>query len=196
MQALDNDLLHGRQRGGDRGGLLQAIEALAAVGVAVDRQQEPRADLTEPIEDALHAEVRRTGGPDGADGRSAERRDDGFRSIRGNGGDAIAGDDARGAKRVCRAAHGVAQFIMRQRDVAARFRAADNRGAVAPAPQQVLREVERGVREEPAARHAIEVDGCAEPAVAGDAAKFQTSVQKLGTLSDGPLVKLPIVRRP
>jgi hypothetical protein len=93
VKTLDDHVFHGWQRCGHGGGLLQAIESLATVGIAVHRQQQPRRDLAEPIEDALHAEIRRAGGPDGADGRGAQRGHDGLRGVRRNGGDAIAGDD-------------------------------------------------------------------------------------------------------
>ena len=69
--ALDAGQL--RQAFADAG---QRIEALAAIAIAVGGEQQLGRDLAEAVEHALHAEIRRAGGPDGARGwpRPAWRR--------------------------------------------------------------------------------------------------------------------------
>ena len=118
----------------------QAIEPLAAVRVAVDGEQDRRRDLAEPIEDALHAEIRRTRRPDGADRRSAERRNDRLGRVRHDAGDAVAWPDTRrAATRAAARLDGVAQLIPGDRARCRRLSfVAMIAGAVAAPPQHVL----------------------------------------------------------
>ena len=73
---------------GDRVG---AVVFLAAVAVAVDGEQDDGFDLLEAVEDAAGAEVGGAGGPDAADGRGGEERDDGLRDVGEVAADAVAG---------------------------------------------------------------------------------------------------------
>ena len=82
---------HRRQRANDFGDTRRAVMPLAAVGVAVGGDEYLRLDLSESVDDALHAKVRRARRPDRADRRRAERGDDRFGQIRKIAGDAIAG---------------------------------------------------------------------------------------------------------
>ena len=57
----DHGVFHRRQGAHDFGDPRQHVVAFAAIEIAVGGNQEPRFDLAKPIEDTLHAEVRRTG---------------------------------------------------------------------------------------------------------------------------------------
>src|SRR5690606_41648248 len=67
-----DDLLNGRQCLDDVGDFFLAVETLALVLVAVDAEQHARFDLREAVEYAGGAEVRRAGGPGGADAGSGQ----------------------------------------------------------------------------------------------------------------------------
>src|SRR5207237_9202204 len=97
-------------------------EAVPAVKVAVSGDEHARLDLAESIEHPLHAEVRRTRGPDGADRRGAERRNDGFRHIRYKSRDTIAGTNAHRAERSGEAGHLRAHRVPCRRAARACFR--------------------------------------------------------------------------
>ena len=72
------------------------VEALAAVGVAVHRDQHLRGGLGEPVDHAVRAEVRRAGRPDGAQARAGQQADEGLRGVRQVARDAVAAADAEG----------------------------------------------------------------------------------------------------
>lgn len=57
------------------------VVLLAAVAVAVHREQDDRLDLLEAVEDAAGAEVGGAGCPDSADRRGGEQRGDGLRDV-------------------------------------------------------------------------------------------------------------------
>ena len=61
---------------------LAAVEVLAAVAVAVDRQQHLRLDLREAVDDRARAELRRRARPDRAQRRGREERRDRLRDVR------------------------------------------------------------------------------------------------------------------
>ena len=75
---------------GDR---LAAVVVLAAVAVAVDREQHLRLDLREPVDDGASAEVGRAGRPDRPDRGAREKRRGRLRDVRHVGGHAIASLD-------------------------------------------------------------------------------------------------------
>lgn len=77
---------------GDR---LGAVVFLAAVAVAVDGEEDDGFDLLEPVEDAAGTEIRGARGPDTADGRGGEKRDDRLRNIGEVAADAVAGANPR-----------------------------------------------------------------------------------------------------
>ncbi len=54
----DDGALDRRQRGDDVGDLPEAVMRLPAIEVGVRREEDARRDLAEPVEHALHAEVR------------------------------------------------------------------------------------------------------------------------------------------
>jgi hypothetical protein len=65
----------------DLGVLRQAIDRFAVVPVAIDANQHLGLDLAEAIKHALHAEIRRSGGPDGAERSCGQHGDQRFRQI-------------------------------------------------------------------------------------------------------------------
>ena len=77
---------------------VHAVEGLAAVGVAVDGEEDLGLDLGEAVDDRAGAEVGRAGGPDRADGGGGEEADDGLGAVGQVGGDAVAALDAEGAE--------------------------------------------------------------------------------------------------
>ena len=91
-------VLDRRQRIAGLHALGAAVDALAAVAVAVDADEDLRLDLREPVQDALRAEVRAAGGPHRADAGRGELRDDRVRGVGQEGRDGIADADAPGAQ--------------------------------------------------------------------------------------------------
>lgn len=101
LGAEQRDVDGGAHRGqsgaqfGDSGG---AVVGLAAVAVAVDREQHDRLDLLEAVQHAAGAEVGGAGGPYAADGRGGQERDDRVRGVGYVAADAVAGGDAEPAQ--------------------------------------------------------------------------------------------------
>ena len=77
---------------------LAPVEILAAVAVAVDREQHLRADLGEAVDHAAHAEVGRAARPDRADRRAGQERGGRLGDVRHVGDHPVAALDARGAQ--------------------------------------------------------------------------------------------------
>src|SRR5438874_646789 len=95
----DHDrLMDSRQPAQDLVELDEAVETLAAILVAIDGEQHGWLDLAESIHDAVDAEIRRTGRPDRADRRRAERGDNCFGDVGNDRGDSISGADAQGGQ--------------------------------------------------------------------------------------------------
>ena len=74
---------------------VEAVEVLAAVAVAVDREQHPGLDLREAVDHRAGAEVRRAARPDGPDRRGGQERDERLGRVRDVGDDPIAPFDAQ-----------------------------------------------------------------------------------------------------
>src|SRR5438105_9148212 len=87
-------VLDGRQSSDSINRFWQRLESFSPIDIAVARDQQPGFDLTEAIEDALHAEVRRTRGPHRTGRRAAENGDNRLRQVWQVRGYAIAGTDA------------------------------------------------------------------------------------------------------
>ena len=157
----DDDPLDRRQPGDDLRHLVENRSDLAVVTIRVDGEQDARLDLSQAIEHAVHAEVGRARGPDRAQRRCAEHRDDRLGHVGHVGSDAIAGDDpasgqCAGDARCKRMQAGV-------RDHPLHFVLAPEHERVAvvvgaPPLEQVLREVELGVRKPARAWHAVGVE--------------------------------------
>lgn len=75
-----------------------AVVFLAAVAVAVDREEDHGFDLLEAVEDAAGAEVRGAGRPDASDGGGGEEGDDGLGDVGEVAADPVAGGDAECAE--------------------------------------------------------------------------------------------------
>jgi hypothetical protein len=101
LGAEERDVDHGAQRGqfaAQFGDGLASVVFLAAVAVAVDREEHDGFDLLEPVEDASGAEVRRAGGPDAAHGGCGEEGDHGLRDVGEVAADAVPGTYAESAQ--------------------------------------------------------------------------------------------------
>ena len=83
---------------------LAAVEVLAAVAVAVGREQHLRLDLGEAVDHGRDAELRRAARPDRADARRGQQRDDGLRRVRQVGHHAVAAPDPEPAQPARRSA--------------------------------------------------------------------------------------------
>ncbi len=70
------------------------VEILAAIAIAVRREHQLRGNLSEAVDNAGGAKVRRTARPDRADARRREEGDGRFRNIRHVGNDTVSGLDA------------------------------------------------------------------------------------------------------
>ncbi len=135
--AQEGDVDHGAQGGqlaAQFGDDLAAVVLLAAVAVAVDREQHDGFDLLEPVEDAAGAEVGRAGGPDAAHGGRGEEGDHCLRDIGEVTADPVSGADAEGA-----------QFGGQGADLAAQFGPGDRAGFVCLVDVQEGRLVRAGV---------------------------------------------------
>ena len=77
---------------------LGAIVVPAAVAVAVHRQQHARLDLSEAVDHAARAELRRRARPDRADRGDGQQRDERLGDVRHVGDDAIAAPHAQRAQ--------------------------------------------------------------------------------------------------
>ena len=89
-----DDLRQPAHLGGDPLDDLRAVEVLAAVAVAIDRQQHLGLDLHEPVDHAARAELGRRRGPDRTDRRARQQARDRLGDVRHVGADAVALADA------------------------------------------------------------------------------------------------------
>ena len=91
-------VLERRDRRRDLANALAAVEVLAAVAVAVGREQHLRLDLGEAVDHGRGAELRRAARPDRADARRGQQRDDRLRRVRQVGHHAVAAPDPEPAQ--------------------------------------------------------------------------------------------------
>ena len=153
----DDDQLHARQlRGHFRHGG-EGVERLAGVEIAVGGEEHLGRDLPEAVEHAVHAEVRRAGGPGRAEAGGRQHGDGGLRQVGQEARDPVALADSRGAQASRDARHFAPQLPMG--DLPARAALVDEHdgGVIVVVPQQVLGEVEPGVREEARAGHELRI---------------------------------------
>jgi len=94
----DHDMLQARQRIHQVADDGAAVEILAAVAVAVDREDHLRLDLAEAVDHALRAEVGRTTRPHRADRCRRQQRYRGLGNVRHVGDDTVARLDAGAPK--------------------------------------------------------------------------------------------------
>ena len=119
-------VLERRQAGLDRGDLLAPVDRLAAVRVAVDRDEHLRLDLREAVDHAARAELRRDAGPDRAEAGRGEEADQRLGDVREVGHDAVAAADAEPLQLGARARDPRAQLAERPLERLARLRARDD----------------------------------------------------------------------
>ena len=131
----------------------QPVEALAAIKIAVAGDQQLRLDLAETVAGAADAEIRRTAREDGADSRCGQHRNHRFGNVRDVGGDTVAlsdarllhpsgkPHDARFQRGLCQAGRPAVLAMRRQGE------------SVIGVGEHVFGIVQRGVGEEPRARH-------------------------------------------
>ena len=133
---------------------LAAVMVLAAVAVAVDRQQHLRLDLREAVDDRARPEVRRAARPDRAEARGGEEGGDRLGDVRHVGDDAVAALDAHRLQAGGDAGGLLAQLVPRPLPEVAQLRGVADRHAVArPVAEDVLRVGDLGAREPLGARH-------------------------------------------
>ena len=153
----EHDALDARDLFLDRAHGRHAIERLARVAIAVGGEQHLRRDLTEAIEHAARAEVRRTGRPDRAEARRREHRDHGFRQVRREARDAIAGLHAGGPQAVGDARRFAPQLAPRELPPLAALVTEDDRGSIVVAAQEIFGVVQPRIDEPARAGHAVAV---------------------------------------
>ncbi len=155
-------MLQRRQFGAHRLQHRQPVEVLAAVAVAVDRDQQFRIDLAEAVEHAGAAHVGRAAGPDRADRGAGEKRHRRFRDIRQVGGDAVARLDAERAQAVRHRRDLLPQFAPRQLRQRPQFRLRDDRrllgfAIVGVKAEYLLGEIQARAVEPFGARHLVRI---------------------------------------
>ena len=143
----DDQLRHTRQRRDDLRAARHAIDPLPRVVIAIGDEQHLRGDLPEAIEHPAHAEIGRTGRPDGADARRAERPDHRLGDVGEEPHHAVTRSDTGGTERTGTAAHRISEFDEGQRPAAPPLVARDDRRRPVATPQEILREVEPRPRE-------------------------------------------------
>ena len=142
--------------------------SLAAVAVAVDRQQHLRLDLGQPVDHRRDPELGRTARPDGADRRRRQQRDERLGDVRGVGDDSVTALDTEGAEPGRHSGHVVAQLGPRQLGARARLAAGgdgDVVGALVRRRERVLGVVEGAAREPAHTGHHVAVAHGVRPVV-------------------------------
>ena len=167
--------------------LLRAVDFPRAVAIPVDREQQLRLDLADAIGDSARAELRRTGGKDGANRRGREQRHQSLGHVRKVGDDPISLFDAEAAKPSRRAADGVGEVRAAPDHVFhAGLRSGDDGRPAGSAREGGLRVVERGAGKPSPARH---------PSIREDLARVVAG-ENLEVVSNRPPELLDLGHRP
>jgi hypothetical protein len=90
----DDDAFDARQRGHDLRDAGEGVDLLPGIEVAIGANEHLRLDLAEAVHGTLDTEVRRGRGPDGAEARGRQHRDDRLGQIGEIAGDPVACSDA------------------------------------------------------------------------------------------------------
>ncbi len=153
----DHGMAHRRQERHHLRHARHHVDRLAAIEVAVGRDQHLRFYLAETVEYALRSEVGRAGRPGRAQAGGCQHRDDRTGDVRHVARDAVAHAHARCAQRLLQPGHLVVQ--LREGDRAAHLALAtkDDRDGLVRAAQQVLGVVEPRFREPARAGHPVGV---------------------------------------
>ena len=180
--------------GQDLAYLRPAVEDLAAVEVAVGGDQHLGRDLAEAVEHAARAEIRRARGPDRAEARRCQRRDDGLRHVRQVARDPVSLADSAGRQRLGHARNLVVQLREAEAPPDTILAPENQCVRLVPRAQQVFGVVESRVGKPASARHpvAVDYDARARP-VADDAREVPHGAPELRRLGDRPGVQRAVV---
>ena len=141
-------------RGHDLRDPLAAVEVLAAVAVALGRDQHLRLDLLEAVHHGRRAELGRAARPDRADARAGEERDHRLGHVRHVRRHAVAAPHAEPPQPGGAARHLVGQLVPGELAQLARLGRVDDRDLARPRrPEEPLGVAQRGAREPLGARH-------------------------------------------
>ena len=190
----DQHPLQRRHAGDDAGQLVEAGLDLAVVMVGVGGDQDPGRNLAEPVEHALHAEIRRSRGEDAADAGRRQHGDHRFRHVRHVGRDPVARSQALGAERPGEARNRVVEFAPAHLPAHLVFAAEHDGGRVVAAAQQVLGEIGAAVREEAGAGHLLAVDDDPAAGFADHVAEVPDRRPEFLRFVDRPGVQAGVVR--
>ena len=144
------------QPGPDGLDLGATVDGLVAVPVAVDGEQQLRLDLLPPVDDALHAELRRARAEHRTQAGRGQHQHQRLGDVRCIGGDPVAGTDAEAHESEPGPGHLVAQLGGGQANLVARLRAGDDHDVVVGTtghPQHRLGVVEPDIGKPLGARH-------------------------------------------
>ena len=175
---------------------LAHIETLAGVLIAVAGDEHLGADLAKAVQSPFDAEVRRTGGPDGAEAGGGEHCNHRLGDVRQPARHAVSPADAEFAERGGEGHRGVAQLGVGEAATLAILQDRDDGGRVVVALQQVLRVVQTRVGKPPAAGKPLALHKKRPVATfANDAAVFPHLAPELLAVGDAPGMQSLVVRR-
>ena len=164
------------QLASDLARVVQPLDFLALVIIAVGDDQHFRLDLVEALQNAARAKIGRTGRPNRADAGRRQHADDGLRSVMRIGGDAIAWRDTQRAQMRGQRGDLCSNLREGQRSTGIPLALEHNGGLVVrPRTQQVFREIQARVGKPTRARHFAAIDKRARASLAEDAAKIPNS---------------------
>ncbi len=183
---LREHLAHRRER----------VDGLAGVEVAVRREQHLRGYLPEAVQHAVDAEVRRAGGPDGAQARRGQHGDDRLGQVRHEARYTVALAHARRLQARRDARDFLRELTIGKLAARAALVAEHDGGLVVPEPEQVLREVEARPRKELRARHVAGIgEHRAVTPVRAHVGEARELRPELLRLRDGPGVEVVVARQ-
>ncbi|OIQ78265.1 hypothetical protein GALL_400360 [mine drainage metagenome] len=174
--------------------LVQHRKCLAVVEVTVAGDEHFGLGLAETVDHPLHAEIGRSRGERRADAGGGEHGDDRLWHVRHVGGDTVALHYTPTAQRLLEARHlGMQRAPSQAAPHAVLAPEMQGNRVVLPA-QQVLREIQPGVRKEPGAGHAVGVDQHPVALVLGnDSRSLPHGIPEPGLVGDRPIQQLLVV---
>ncbi len=177
------------------GNLAGHVNPLAVIPVAVASEEKLRLDLAKTVEHALHAKIRRTGRPDGADGRSGQHEGNRLRHVGHHARDTVAGLNTLRQHELLQSRHQRMEIVPAQAPFDLVLTAKDDGFSFALMAQQVFREIEPRLRKEPCLPHMALVDKGCIAALADDLAKIPHKLPETGAILDRPAMQRGIIRQ-